>query len=838
MKAAWPAELKDGLIKIFLVGFCAFPWSKSHLQYDWLNCWKKADWPAELKDGLTKIFLVGFCALPWSKSHLQYDWLNCWKKADWTAELKDGLIKIFLVGFCAFPWSKSHLQYGCNDSDLPPNVGGDFMGPPQTLEVEGALYRNETLGISYSQVVITWTPPATASGFKNLKGFYVKIQRVIAGYPMPVCRVFDFSQNIFSSEDYKLTFRKKMLGFEGGINHLYHLMLYTLPIASASKWQSQFFKLQSPDVNSPGWWTAAVSYTNIYPSVPAAITARFSLAPKEFNFTNYIFTLMGERDTFNFLERCEISIFQASTCQGKTYDKPAANATSITITFTVTVVDVYRIRMEPDDPYWNDPNRCLCYEKTSSIVRSCVRCILTVTGDIAVRGGSQDESSTTMPRTTEPGASPTAPTGTTGTTTGTQDSHSVSPSTAAADFLTSEDVITVVAALAGGLVGIVCVSLVVVLLWRKHRSAGNNFEVNTKPGQNYLNQQNHSHAHPVKKVYLLYAEDHKDHINVITNLAIYLKDHCKCEVFFLPWFRGTIQTTGVYQWIMTHIDQSDYVILISSEAAYNLFDTRSTSTTYRADDEGPEGDTFSPAMTHVMAKSAEPGFFKKTILVYFEYTNEDFVLKEISPGLQYKLPKHFKELMCHIHEVNAMNRRQIEGMDNLQATTGGRNVLEAVTKAKHFETSDPDWFCKRFQRQDSAYGSQHEDEVEDSVSWKQRPVYANEGYDHDDEVKSAVTYNTAYATAHLEDMAAPSEVPTDTSTNFINMQLQRINMDNGGVSSTSPWLQYESYGFTPPSESTTRTDIAVDVDSIGDEDVDVYFRLDSSLDMKITGRDV
>ncbi|XP_067649299.1 uncharacterized protein [Haliotis asinina] len=724
----------------------------------------------------------------------------------------------------------------CNDRFLPPNVGGDFMGPPQTLEVDGALYRNETFGVGYPQVVITWTPPATASGFQNLKGFYVKIRRVIAGYPMPVCWVFDFSKNNFSSEDYKLTFRKKMLGFEGGINHLYHLQLYTLPMSSASKWQSQFFKLQSPDGNSPLSWSAAVSYTDVYPSAPAEITARFSFAPKDFNFTNYIFTLVGERDTVNVIERCDISTLRASICQGKTYDKPAANATSITIMFTVTVVDVYQIRMEPDDPYWNDPFRCLCYEKTSSVMRTCGRCILTVTGDISVGVGSPDTSSTTARGTSETGTSTTTHTGREDTTIDTQDSHSVTPPATTADVLTSEDVITVVTALAGGLVVIVCLSLGVVLLWRKRRSAANDFTVNTKPGQNHLRHDQYTHAHPVKKVYLLYAEDHKDHINVITNLAIYLKDHCNCQVFFLPWFRGTIQTTGVYQWIMTHIDLSDYVIIISSEAAYNLFDTRSTSTTYRAEDEGPEGDTFSPAMTHVMAKSAEHDFFKKTILVYFEYTNEDFVLKEVSPGVQYKLPKHFKELMWHIHEVNTMTRRKVEGMDNLQATTGGRNVLEAVTKAKHFQTSDPDWFSKRFQRQDSAYGSQHEDEVEDSVSWKQRSVYVNEGYD--DEVKSAVTYNTAYAIAHLEDMAPPSEVLTDTSTNFINMQLQRINMGNGGLSSTPPCLQYESYGFTPPSESSTHTHMTVDVDSIGNEDVDVYFPLDISLDMEITGRDV
>ncbi|XP_046550391.1 uncharacterized protein LOC124260177 isoform X2 [Haliotis rubra] len=331
-----------------------------------------------------------------------------------------------------------------------------------------------------------------------------------------------------------------------------------------------------------------------------------------------------------------------------------------------------------------------------------------------------------------------------------------------------DDVVTSLAALFGSLFGLLLVA-VVVMVYRRQRAS----------------------VLRVKKVYLLYTDDHKDHSEVINKLAIYLRDYCYCEVFYLPWFRGKIQTTGAYQWILSHIDQADYVLLISSEAAFMLFDARNTTTSFRTMDGGPEGDTFSPAVTHIMARSSQPDFHKKTILAYFEYTDEEYVIKEIIPGVNYQLPKYFKELLCHIHEVELCGKTpkqaKINAMGNLQASQCGRRLLDAVIKATHFQKACPQWFSERFQRQDSAYSSQY-DHVGDSVSRTgfyqvgTDRVDANHNNYDDDEMRSTVTYNTTYARAH--EMFPPSEVPTDTPTEFIHRQLQNITMQSMGMQNT------------------------------------------------------
>ncbi|XP_046542646.1 interleukin-17 receptor D-like isoform X1 [Haliotis rubra] len=327
--------------------------------------------------------------------------------------------------------------------------------------------------------------------------------------------------------------------------------------------------------------------------------------------------------------------------------------------------------------------------------------------------------------------------------------------------------------------------IIVVLVYRRQRQTGNGLISEHKPTNiNNLGRGNGPSVLPRKKVYLLYAEDHKDHLNVITSLAVYLKDQCYCDVFYLPWFKGAFQAIGTYQWIISHIDEADYVIVISSEAAFKLLDARNTNTSLKTEDEGPEGDIFSPAITHVRTKSLEPDFYRKTILVHFDYTSEDFVLKEVSPGVHYKLPKHFKDLLCHIHEVDVFDHTrghpEIDAMENLQSNRSGQTFQEAITKARHFQKSDPLWFDRRFRRQDSAYESDPDGHF-DSVSLTASPGITGRDPFIDTQhlsvgahTDSVVTYNTDYIREHGQ-LIPPSEVPTDTPTEIVNKQLEHIN---------------------------------------------------------------
>ncbi|XP_046575076.1 uncharacterized protein LOC124283094 isoform X2 [Haliotis rubra] len=704
---------------------------------------------------------------------------------------------------------------------LPPTVGGDFMGAPQSLEVEGDLFK-DTSGKFHQQVVITWEPPATAAGFHNLKGFYVEISRRNSRYLR--CYVFDFSQSNFTSSDHKLKFRKKLLDIEGGSKYEYLLQMYTLPMSPASKSKGHFFKLLPfPDGKSPGDWSALLSYEKDYVA-PARITVRFSLAPKEYNFLTYRVKLFGDRDKQNAIHICDISTQHGSKCQELTIDPPSGNATSMAVTFYDLQADTYVV--QPDDLYRHEPGRCLCYQKPSN---TCVSCIATKTGFITVAPKEAVSTPSISPVATDitsqvqaaepkavstPSISPVA-TDITSQVQATESTPSTSPlathtlSQDQADESTSSRTLITAAATATALLCCGLVLTVVVVLRKKKQSVSTRRLVysSISTDKDHDPGTHSQRALYARKVYLMYAEDHKDHINVITNLATHLKKQCCCEVFFLRWFPREIQTMGAYEWILTHIDQADFVLIINSEAAFKLFETRHTNETLRRLDEGPEGDTFSLALTHVLTKSSEPWFFRKTILAYFDYTDEDFILKDVCPGVQYRLPKHFKEFVCHIHEMSGQSG--IDEMVDLEATSSGRQLLEAIRKAKHFQRSDPQWFDKRFFRQeDSGFDSistKCESPVgaDDSVSIATRPlremhVHPSES-DNADEFKSAVTYNTDYARAHGEcvfDMLPPSEVSIGASTDSIYRRMDSINKQN----------EINTVRFTPVRQTQTDGD--------------------------------
>ncbi|XP_048243421.1 uncharacterized protein LOC124148111 isoform X2 [Haliotis rufescens] len=705
----------------------------------------------------------------------------------------------------------------CKNGTLPRQVGGDFMGAPQSLEVEGELFKDNA-GNLHPQVVVTWEPPAQGAGFHSLKGFYVKIYKIPENSVFR-CYVFDFSQSNFTSSDHKLKFKKKILGIDGGSDLLYLLEMYTLPLSTGSKSKGRYFRLQPfQDGKSPGDWSAALTYKGDNRMAPADITVRFSLAPKEYKFSRYVVKLVGARSSLNAVNKCEIDINHDSSCKGVIIHQPTENASSIALTFFELQADSYKIRIQPKDSYRWTRGRCLCYQKTSNTSRRCFPCLTTETDWINV---TQHEDASSAPS-TSPVATDTLATSQDSGVVESKDASSVtSTSPVAKDTLAnsqdpgvaettmSKRLITVVAGTVGVLIGCGFVCMVVVMLWGKKLSwATQRLMYNSIPTRD---RGNGTHSRPalyVRKVYLVYAEDHKDHMNAITNLASHLKNQCCCEVFFLRWFPRAVQTMGVYQWILTHIDQADFVIIINSEAAFKLFETRNTNASLRRLDEGPEGDTFSPALTHVMAKSSEPGFFKKTILAHFDYTDEDFILKEVSPGVQYMLPKHFKEFLCHIHEMSGES--DLDEMVNLDATSSGRQLLEAIRKAKHFQKSDPQWFDERFYRQeDSAYDSLSESKcdspvgVDDSVSIATRPlrgIYTrpSESDNADADFKSTVTYNTDYARAHGDyvfDVIPPSEVSAGATTEFLYRQLDSINKQN----------ENNSIGFNPV--LTVRTDV-------------------------------
>ncbi|XP_046542672.1 uncharacterized protein LOC124253003 [Haliotis rubra] len=678
-------------------------------------------------------------------------------------------------------------EFECGNLQLLTNahLGGDFMLHPGSLKIEGTLVKGPYPGTLIPQLVLSWQPPASAAGSEHFKGFYLKIA-ALTGSAVFVCEVFDFSYNRFTSQYHRLKFQKKMQGFPGGRDVLYRIEMFTLPMTSDAKSSKAFFTLPQVQDGTSTWsWTSSVSYERQHLSAPADIVVRFSLASKHYNFRKYRIGLDKGHGHSNLYSVCVVDTQEKYSCQGKDYQKPSENATALTHTFYDIEPGNYTIWISPQDPYFQDDDRCVCCVMTSSNVTKYKACAVTQSGTITVE---ENEGTAPSPAVLSTEAPP--------------------PLNQGAAFTAVFACVLAV------------VVVIAVLVCRRHHNIARSAIARSSP-RTHLSSGSGKFLSR-KKVYLLYAEDHKDHLNVISRLAIYLKNQCCCELFYFPWLKRDFHAIGTYQWIISHIDEADYVIVISSEAAFKLLDARNTNTSLKTEDEGPEGDIFSPAITHVRTKSLEPDFYRKTILVYFDYTSEDFVLKEVSPGVHYKLPKHFKDLLCHIHEVDVFDQTRrhpdIDAIVDLQATRIGRHLRKAIEKARRFEKSDPHWFEKRFCRQHSVHESEHDPEQTwESVSLKANVVDTdprttaghNTGYNN--ELQSVITCNSVVI--HPQDMIAPSVVATDTPTDVIVTMLQNINaqedpltfncQDNANVTQRN----YSKEDFIPPSEILTDTDI-------------------------------
>ncbi|XP_067684364.1 uncharacterized protein [Haliotis asinina] len=670
--------------------------------------------------------------------------------------------------------SSGNSELECADLQLVTNarLGGDFMQQPGSLKVEGTLVKGPSSGTLTPQLVLSWQSPAAAAGSEYFKGFYVKIA-ALTGSAAFKCEVLDFSYNRFTSQYHRLKFQKEMQGFNaGGSDVVYLIEMFTLPMTRGTKPSKEFFTLPPQQDETSTWtWMSSILYKKQRFSAPADIVARFSLAPKHYRFRKYTVGLDKGPEHSNLYHECTVDTLEAYSCHGKDYEKPPDNATSLIHTFYDVKPGNYTIWISPQDPHFQYDDLCVCYEMTSSNETKCKACTVTQSGTITVE---ENEGSTPSP-----------------------------------------DVLSTVFTAVFACVLVVAIIVIAVLVCRRHHNTARSAIGGSSMRRHLCSGS--GKPFPRKKVYLLYAEDHKDHLNVISRLAIYLKNQCCCEVFYSPWFKRDFHSIGTYQWIISHIDEADYVIVISSEAAFKLLDARNTNTSLKTEDEGPEGDIFSPAITHVRTKSLEPDFYRKTILVYFDYTSEDFVLEEVSPGVHYKLPKHFKDLLCHIHEVDVFDQTcrhpAIDAMVKLQATRSGRHLRKAIESARHFQRSNPHWFEKRFRRQNSLNESEHDPEqMFESVS-----VKANAG---DTDPRITVGHNTGLSNkpqsvvtsstvvAHPHDMIAPSAVATDTPTDVIINLLQNINAEEDLLAfKGQDDANYSKEDFIPPSEILTDTDI-------------------------------
>ncbi|XP_064607488.1 uncharacterized protein LOC135471954 [Liolophura sinensis] len=350
----------------------------------------------------------------------------------------------------------------------------------------------------------------------------------------------------------------------------------------------------------------------------------------------------------------------------------------------------YELRLEIVDEHYNSVDHCLCRNSQGE----CYRCMMTTSDTFTIEHNHSDCPVTGMPpvRTTP-------------------DWTSVSVEVSPGAPTTMKDV-TRLKNVIGSVTGVLAAVLLIIVLvfivqkydlkcWGKPHL----YEVDpNKPPPSFSPENinnNTTKAIPMLRqrvIYLVYTDDHSYHQRAVKLLAKYLKKYCKCDVRYPAWCLQEIQTRGTITWVLQMIQEADYVIVINSEGAFKMNQARKDSSTPCKFNDSPIGDIFTPAITNIIANFYKNKDYKKYIMVQFHYTDDKFQISEISPGYGYVLMKHFRELICHIHEINTENHDLTLSVclplqpDAHAQTEEGRELLQEINAAQAFTKAFPNWF--------------------------------------------------------------------------------------------------------------------------------------------------
>ncbi|KAK3576676.1 hypothetical protein CHS0354_004964 [Potamilus streckersoni] len=549
-------------------------------------------------------------------------------------------------------------------SDLHPGLyqptnEGAFPGPPGLLSA--MIYENSTLyGLN-----ITFMLPKSGN-VSNLEGF--ELQYVNSQVYGESCRIVDLSNQTLMPENRETVFFVMLYPVK--VSTTYYLMLKSLPLSP--EMNSIAIGITVPykrNVKVAMDWSTSISFKNN--SYLRQVCLVFKKPPAEFNFTQFEVTLMPLPVTEQ-LRKQRIIIY--------TFDH----------TFRDVIPGQYYLQVKPVDDFTGN---CICRD-TSNI---CQQCITTETFPFFIYNVSTTTTSITTTSTEPPSSS------------------AIPPMQAPSDPNTLKIILAVI----GSVLGVAIILFFGWFFWekRKPKDKGNvdgnqhgrmqqlpviiedTESVVTVPIIRRNFDRKKLISVPKRKVCILYAEDHECHEKVVESLVTYLQSDCSCDVMYAQWSMDVIRHNGPLFWMQQSLNSADCVIIINSEAAYKIVEADKERKEFKPVKSSPLSNLFLPGIKLVMSKFIQDHQYNKFIMVRFDYTSENYVLKEICPGLCYCLTKHFTEFLCHIHGLTQNHDFTLFDLPletNHLERDKGLKLCDAVKKAQKYENQHPKWFSEKF----------------------------------------------------------------------------------------------------------------------------------------------
>ncbi|ESP00572.1 hypothetical protein LOTGIDRAFT_157849 [Lottia gigantea] len=564
---------------------------------------------------------------------------------------------------------------------------------------------------------LSWNLPISSNAVKNLKGFMVD-GVCVAGQSCSTsdfCTMFQLTGAEFTSSDWNVTFE-----YEKDLNissTYYHLKLFSLPrtLTDGRLVKHHYRNINGASNNGP-------TKDSIKWTTSTKLQFNDNNVTLSFNYPGFSFT------------HFEIGLKNPKTSgliQSKDFVR-VQNSPHAEVTFYNIPTGQYILDIEPKDQHRNDDDNCQCYVIDAMNEKYCeMRCgsVLTpqfnVTApDVPTTTSSPTSTSTSDRDLDETSPSPESsetPNGLPGIT---------GPNIGEVNKSKDNDPLTI--GLAVGLTIIFALGTAALLYYMlKCRKGGDDDPASLQEKSSF--DQFREAAIREKTVFVLSADDHAHHLDVVKQLVIFLKDKCQCRVIYPPWEIKQIGSDSWRGWLHKSLDKADYVLVVNSEVSYKLLKASISNESYNYKVLTDSANLFPEVLAEILKENRQlenvhKGVSRTTaamgtnggnrldtdkfLTVSFYYTPKEFYLSDFR--INFELLQQLPNLIRYIHQLQANSYIPLDLKDvftDVPESSCKADLENAILKAGRFEKSDVLWFSERFgdayrretERQDSGY---------------------------------------------------------------------------------------------------------------------------------------
>lgn len=169
------------------------------------------------------------------------------------------------------------------------------------------------------------------------------------------------------------------------------------------------------------------------------------------------------------------------------------------------------------------------------------------------------------------------------------------------------------------------------------------------PSLKYTISQALQETKPVN-VFILYSRECPHHQHVVDSLAKFLVAN-NCKVAYNVWEINEIATNKV-GWIDEKLSGKYKIILVVSKKCFEKQHALLTNEKKSIENGTLEESLFVQAIATIMHRTGLAFDYSNLFMVRPEYVSPEYVLRDISPGRVYLLPRYIGLLVCHLHELD------------------------------------------------------------------------------------------------------------------------------------------------------------------------------------------